>query len=133
GGRRPRGAALLPEPGARMIREGEQAPDVSGTAADGKQVRLADYRGRQPVVIYFYPKDNTTVCTKEACGFRDHTGEIAAAGGVIIGVSQDSATSHRKFIDDHRINFPLLADTDASIGKAFGVGRLGGRLPPRRV
>ena len=116
-----------------MVKEGERAPDFAGTTADGKRIGLADYRGKQPLVVFFYPKDNTTVCTKEACSFRDHAAEIAAAGGAVLGVSMDSETSHQKFTTDHKLNFPLLADRDASICKAFGVARLGGWLPPRRV
>lgn len=116
-----------------MIREGERAPDFAGTTADGTTVRLADYRGKHPLVVFFYPKDNTTVCTKEACSFRDHAGEITAVGGAVLGVSMDSEVSHRKFTGDHRLNFPLVSDRDASICKAFGVARLGGWLPPRRV
>lgn len=120
-----------------MIGEGERAPDFAGTTAEGKRLGLGDFRGRKPLVLYFYPKDNTTVCTKEACSFRDHAGEIAAVGGAVVGVSHDSAVSHRKFSEDHRLNFPLLSDEDGSISKAFGVARLGGLLgawvPPRRV
>jgi peroxiredoxin Q/BCP len=116
-----------------MIAPGEKAPDFSGVTGDGKRVALADYRGKQPVVVFFYPKDNTTVCTKEACGFRDHAGEIAAAGGAVLGVSQDTPESHQKFTAGQGLNFPLVSDRDAAIGKAFGVARLGGWLPPRRV
>jgi peroxiredoxin Q/BCP len=116
-----------------MVKEGERAPDFAGSTAEGKRVGLADYRGKQPVVVFFYPKDNTTVCTKEACSFRDHAGEIAAAGGAVLGVSMDSEASHQKFAGQHRLNFPLVSDRDASIARAFGVARLGGWLPPRRV
>jgi peroxiredoxin Q/BCP len=120
-----------------MVNAGDRAPDFSGTTSDGKRVGLADFRGRKPLVLYFYPKDNTPTCTKEACSFRDHAGEIAAAGGEVIGVSNDGPDAHKKFIADHRLNFPLLSDTDGSIAKAFGVARLGGFLsgwiPPRRV
>ena len=120
-----------------MVNAGDRAPDFSGTTSDGKRIGLADFRGRKPLVLYFYPKDNTPTCTKEACSFRDHAGEIAEAGGEVIGVSNDGAEAHKKFIADHRLNFPLLSDTDGSIAKAFGVARLGGLLsgwiPPRRV
>ena len=116
-----------------MVTEGSRAPDFSGATADGKRISLGDYRGKQPLVLFFYPKDNTTVCTKEACSFRDHAGEIAAAGGAVVGVSMDSASSHEKFSSGHGLNFPLISDTDAAICKAFGVARLGGWLPPRRV
>jgi len=118
-----------------MIREGERAPDFAGTTADGKTVSLADFRGTKPLILYFYPKDDTPGCTKEACSFRDHAGDIAAAGGAIVGVSMDSQDAHRKFIADHQLNFPLVSDRDATICKAFGVARLGGWLgiPPKRV
>ena len=120
-----------------MVNAGDRAPDFVGTTADGKRIGLSDFRGQKPLVLYFYPKDNTPTCTKEACSFRDHAGEIAAAGGEIIGVSNDGPEAHKKFIADHRLNFPLLSDTDGSIAKAFGVARLGGILsgwiPPRRV
>jgi peroxiredoxin Q/BCP len=116
-----------------MIKEGERAPEFSGVTTDGTRVELDDYRGRQPLVVFFYPKDNTSVCTKEACSFRDHAGEIAAAGGAVLGVSMDSQASHRKFADGQRLNFPLVSDLDGAICKAFGVARLGGWLPPRRV
>jgi peroxiredoxin Q/BCP len=116
-----------------MLKEGDRAPEFSGLTADGRRLGLADFRGSQPLVVFFYPKDNTTVCTKEACGFRDHAGEIAAAGGAVLGISQDSAASHQKFIGDHALNFPLVSDRDAAIARAFGVARLGGWLPARRV
>ncbi len=116
-----------------MLNAGDRVPDVGGITADGTSIRLADYRGRQPLVVFFYPKDNTTVCTKEACGFRDHAAEFAAAGAAVIGVSMDSTAAHQRFIDGQRLNFPLLSDRDAAICKAFGVARLGGWLPPRRV
>ena len=120
-----------------MVNAGDRAPDFSGATADGKRIGLADFRGRKPLVLYFYPKDNTPTCTKEACSFRDHAGEIAAAGGEVVGVSNDGPEAHKKFIADHRLNFPLLSDGDGAIAKAFGVARLGGFLsgwiPPRRV
>jgi peroxiredoxin Q/BCP len=116
-----------------MIQVGERAPDFTGLTGEGKRLALGDFRGKQPVVLYFYPKDNTRVCTKEACMFRDHNAEIAAAGGVVIGVSGDTAESHQKFSSAQGLGFPLLADRDATIAKAFGVARLGGWLPPKRV
>ncbi len=116
-----------------MIQVGERAPEFSGLTGDGKRLALADFRGKQPVVLYFYPKDNTRVCTKEACMFRDHGAEIASAGGVVIGVSGDTAESHQRFSAAQGLGFPLLADRDATIAKAFGVARLGGWLPPKRV
>ncbi|HZR81281.1 MAG TPA: peroxiredoxin [Candidatus Binatia bacterium] len=112
-----------------MIAEGQRAPDVSGTTAEGERLSLADFRGNQPVILYFYPKDDTPGCTKEACSFRDHKRDIEAAGGALIGVSMDSAESHKKFIAKHSLNFPLLSDRDGAIAKAFGVTRLGGWMP----
>jgi len=115
-----------------MIREGEHAPAFSGVTADGSTLSLADFRGK-PLILYFYPRDNTPGCTKEACSFRDHAGEIAGAGGAILGVSMDSQDAHRKFIADFQLSFPLLSDREATICKAFGVARLGGWFPPKRV
>ncbi|MEW6269297.1 MAG: peroxiredoxin [Thermodesulfobacteriota bacterium] len=116
-----------------MIHAGEPAPSFSGVTAEGETLSLDDFRGKKPLILYFYPRDNTPGCTKEACSFRDHAGEIEQAGAAIVGVSMDSQESHRKFIADHRLNFPLLADREATICKAFGVARLGGWFPPKRV
>jgi len=116
-----------------MIAAGERAPAFSGVTADGETISLDDFRGQRPLILYFYPRDNTPGCTKEACSFRDHQGEIEAAGGAIVGVSMDSQDAHRKFIADHQLNFPLLSDRDATICKAYGVARLGGWFPPKRV
>lgn len=116
-----------------MIREGERAPDFSAPTADGTTLSLGDFRGKKPLILYFYPRDNTPGCTKEACSFRDHAGEIEAAGASIVGVSMDSQDAHKKFIADFRLNFPLVSDRDATICKAYGVARLGGWFPPKRV
>ena len=116
-----------------MIREGERAPDFSAPTADGSTLSLGDFRGKKPLILYFYPRDNTPGCTKEACSFRDHAGEIEAAGASIVGVSMDSQDAHKKFIADFRLNFPLVSDRDATICKAYGVARLGGWFPPKRV
>jgi peroxiredoxin Q/BCP len=116
-----------------MIQVGERAPEFSGVTGEGKPLALSDFRGKQPIVLYFYPKDNTRVCTKEACGFRDHAGEIAAAGGAVIGVSMDSPEAHQRFSASHGLGFPLVSDHDAKICQAYGVARLGGWLPPKRV
>jgi len=119
-----------------MVNVGDKAPQFAGTTTDGRQLALADFRGKA-LVVFFYPKDNTRVCTKEACGFRDHAAEIAAMGGAVVGVSSDTVESHQRFVGRHNLNFPLLADADGAIAKAFGVARLGGILggwiPPRRV
>ncbi len=104
---------------------GDPAPDFSGVTTDGSTVRLKDYRGKK-LVLYFYPMDDTPGCTAQACSLRDHNAEIAERGAAILGVSAQDQASHEKFTRKHRLNFPLLADTDRSVAKAYGV--LGGGL-----
>jgi peroxiredoxin Q/BCP len=106
-----------------MPRVGDAAPDFSGTTTDGTKVALADYRGRK-LVLYFYPMDDTPGCTKQACSLRDHNAQIAARGAAILGVSTQDEASHRRFTDKFRLNFPLLADRDGAVGRAYGT--LGG-------
>jgi thioredoxin-dependent peroxiredoxin len=103
-----------------MIREGDQAPEFRLQADDGTTVSLADLRGRR-VVLYFYPKDDTSGCTKEACEFRDALPRIEEAGAVVLGVSPDPVESHRKFKEKYDLNFPLLADEDHRVAEAYGV------------
>jgi peroxiredoxin Q/BCP len=105
------------------LKPGDPAPDFSARTTDGKPVSLKDYRGRK-LVMYFYPMDDTPGCTRQACSLRDHNTEIAAKGAAILGVSTQGAESHRKFTDKYRLNFPLLADTEGSVGRAYGT--LGG-------
>src|SRR3954470_19179524 len=102
---------------------GDAAPDFDAATTDGKRVSLADYRGRK-LVMYFYPKDDTPGCTKQACSLRDHNQEIAAKGAAVLGVSTQDEASHRKFTEKYRLNFPLLADIDGRVGRAYGT--LGG-------
>jgi peroxiredoxin Q/BCP len=116
-----------------MIAVGDKAPEFSGKLSDGDQLRLKDFRGRRHVVLYFYPKDFTPGCTKEACSFRDHRSEVAALEAEIIGVSFDSAEKHGKFAEEYKLAFPLVSDTDGKIAGQYGVARLGGWLPTRRV
>lgn len=113
------------------IRIGDRAPDFAATSQNGEQVSLADYRGSKAVVLFFYPKDGTAVCTKEACSFRDAYEDFVQAGAVVIGVSSDSAQRHRAFADSHRLPFVLLADSDGSLRKALGVPKTLGFLPGR--
>jgi peroxiredoxin Q/BCP len=111
------------------IQEGKAAPAFSLVNQDGEQISLQDYRGKN-VILYFYPKDDTPGCTKEACGFRDYNREIQALDTVILGVSADSPESHRKFIDKHALNFDLLSDPDKRVMTrydAFGEKKLYGR------
>jgi len=115
------------EPGVKV---GERAPDFTLPDADGKDVRLADFAGR-PVVLYFYPKDDTPGCTKEACTFRDQYQDFQDAGAAVLGVSSDSSESHRKFAARHRLPFPLLADRGGKVRKRYGVPATLGLLPGR--
>ncbi|MDO4930892.1 MAG: thioredoxin-dependent thiol peroxidase [Bacteroidales bacterium] len=99
---------------------GDKAPDFLGLDEQGKEVNLKDYAGKR-VILYFYPKDNTSGCTAEACSLRDHHDDLAAAGCEIIGVSVDGQASHQKFIEKHGLPFRLVADTDHKLVEAFGV------------
>lgn len=105
------------------LKRGDPAPDFSGKTTDGHPVSLKDYRGRK-LVMYFYPMDDTPGCTRQACSLRDHNAEIAAKGAAILGVSTQGGESHRKFTDKYQLNFPLLADTEGAVGRAYGT--LGG-------
>src|SRR3990172_1433746 len=106
---------------------GDPAPDFSGLTTDGARVSLEDFRGKK-LVLYFYPKDDTPGCTAQACSLRDHNAEIKAKGAAILGVSAQDVDSHRKFTAKHKLNFPLLADTDRSVARAYGTigGGVGG-------
>ena len=103
-----------------MIEEGTQAPDFELNDANGNTVRLSDYRG-QPVVLYFYPKDDTPGCTTQACGIRDAYGEFQREGAVVLGISPDSEAKHVKFRDKYELPFTLLADPDHAAAEAYGV------------
>lgn len=102
------------------IQTGDKVPDLLGLDQDGKEVKVSDYKGRK-IALYFYPKDNTSGCTAEACSLRDGYDELKKAGYEIIGVSKDSAQSHRGFIDKQNLPFRLIADTDTTLQKQFGV------------
>ena len=104
------------------IEEGQKAPDFTLPTADGSQVKLSDLKGR-PVVLYFYPRDDTPGCTREACAFRDRQAEIKKLGATVLGVSPDDATRHAKFRDKYQLNFPLLADTDHKLAEKYGAWR----------
>lgn len=95
-------------------------PDLLGLDQDGKEVKVSDYKGRK-IALYFYPKDNTSGCTAEACSLRDGYDELKKAGYEIIGVSKDSAQSHRGFIEKQNLPFRLISDTDTTLQKQFGV------------
>jgi len=103
-----------------LVAEGETAPDFTLTSDAGEQVSLSELRGK-PVVLYFYPKDDTPGCTTQACGIRDAYGEFERAGAVVLGVSPDDERSHVKFRDKYELPFPLLADTDHEVAERYGV------------
>ena len=99
---------------------GDKAPELLGVDQNGNEVKLSDFAG-QNLVLYFYPKDNTSGCTAEACSLRDNIGALAAKGYRIVGVSSDSEASHKKFIAAHDLPFPLIADTDHRLQELMGV------------
>ena len=107
---------------AEWIEPGKKAPAFTLTADDGKKVKLSDLAG-SPVVLYFYPKDDTPGCTKEACAFRDRKAEMEQLGARVLGVSPDSVESHAKFRDKFTLNFPLLADPDHAVAEKYGAWR----------
>lgn len=115
----------------KPIQVGDTAPDFTLTSQSGEPVSLAGFRGSKAVVLFFYPKDGTAVCTKEACSFRDAYEDFVQAGAVVIGVSSDSAESHQAFASGHRLPFVLLADTDGAVRQAFGVPKTLGIMPGR--
>jgi peroxiredoxin Q/BCP len=102
-----------------MIQEGRRAPDFHLPSSEGGELRLSDLRGKA-VVLYFYPKDDTPGCTREACGFRDTQAALKKRGAVVLGVSPDSLSSHQKFKTKYKLPFPLLADTDRAVAKKYG-------------
>lgn len=96
-----------------------KAPDFVLEGTDGKTHRLSDHKGK-PVVVYFYPKDDTPGCTREACDFRDHLATLTQYGATVYGISKDTLNSHQKFYDKYGLNFVLLSDPDQAVHKAFG-------------
>jgi peroxiredoxin Q/BCP len=110
----------MPNKPELTLKEGDPAPNFTVAAAGGLKVSLADYHGKN-VILYFYPKDNTPGCTKEACAFRDEFAEFKAKGAIVLGVSTDSVKSHDKFVEKYHLPFTLLADEDKTIARAYGV------------
>ena len=113
--------ALIGAASAGEVAEGAKAPAFEALDQHGTLVRLADFQGKSPVVLYFYPKDDTPGCTAEACSLRDGFAAIQATGAVILGVSADTVQSHRAFAEKLRLPFSLLADPDRRIIEAYGV------------
>jgi peroxiredoxin Q/BCP len=102
-----------------MIQEGKKAPEFVLPSSEGGEVRLSDLRGKT-VVLYFYPKDDTPGCTREACAFRDSQAALKKKGVVVLGVSGDSLASHGKFTAKYKLNFPLLSDPEKAVAKRYG-------------
>ncbi len=110
-------AAVLTE--AALVEEGSPAPDFTLMSDAGEEISLESFRG-QPVVLYFYPRDDTPGCTKQACGIRDAWGEFEKSGAVVLGVSPDSVRKHAKFRDKYELPFTLLADEDHAVAEVYG-------------
>ena len=100
---------------------GKQAPDFTLPSTSGEPVSLRQFKGKKTVILYFYPKDETPGCTREACDFRDHTEEFDKHNTVVLGVSTDGLDSHKQFMEKHKLPFPLLADEDAAVSRKYGV------------
>jgi len=98
---------------------GDRIPETLGRDQNGREIKAADFRGRK-LVLYAYPKDNTQGCTAEACSLRDHREELRARGYEVVGVSKDTAASHRRFMERQGLDFPLIADTDTTLLQALG-------------
>lgn len=109
------------------LKIGDPAPMFTAPATDGSPIKLSDFLGAK-LVLYFYPMDDTPGCTKQACSLRDHNQEIRDKGAAILGVSTQDAESHQRFTEKHRLNFPLLADTDGAVARAYGAIGGGGLL-----
>ena len=109
----------MSQPAKSDLKVGQKAPDFTVLNDTGEKVKLSDFKGKK-VVLYFYPKDDTPGCTKEACAFRDGIEQIKRKGAAVVGVSVDSVESHRKFKSKFDLNFPLLADTDKKMVEAYG-------------
>jgi peroxiredoxin Q/BCP len=117
------------------LKVGDAAPLFDVTAHDGRRIALSDFAGKRNVVLFFYPKDETSICTKEACGFRDAYEELMGQDTEVIGVSYDSNASHDQFARRHHLPFPLLPDTSRALAKAYGATSLIGGLfnTPSRI
>ncbi len=105
------------------VKVGDEAPDFGGPTSDGSRLGLKDFVGKKNVVLYFYPKDDTPGCTREACSFRDNLQSIRDLGAEIVGVSLDSVQSHGRFASKYELPFPLISDQEKRISKAYGVLR----------
>lgn len=108
----------------RKLEIGSMAPDFEAETYGAEKVRLSDFYSKSAVVLYFYPRDNTYNCTKEACSFRDAETQLKEQGIQVFGISTDGVKSHEKFRNKHKLNFPLLADPDKKVAELYGVKRM---------
>lgn len=113
------------------MKEGTKAPDFTARTADGQQIRLSQFLGQRGLVLFFYPKDGTRICTAEACAFRDSYAMFQEAGFDVIGISGDSETSHQQFAERNSLPFPLISDADGVLRRLFQVPKTFGLLPGR--
>lgn len=113
------------------VRVGDEAPEFKLPSNAGGEVSLSDFRGKKNVVLYFYPKDETQGCTKEACAFRDTYERFRERGAEVLGVSSDTVESHMKFAERHNLKFPLLSDPNGKLRKTYGVPSTLGFIPGR--
>jgi peroxiredoxin Q/BCP len=118
---------------AHHLQVGDKAPRVGGINQEGEKWSVSTDFGKKYLLLYFYPRDNTPGCTKEACGLRDRMGELKSEGVDVVGVSFDSAESHKKFAFDYDLNFPLIADTDGHIADAYGARQAPHEKIDRRI
>ena len=113
------------------VKVGSVAPDFTLPSQEGEMVSLKDFSGRKPVVLFFYPKDDSPGCTKEVCAFRDNLEEFSKLDAQVIGISSDSVESHRRFAAKHDLSFPLLSDEGGNIRSLYGVPKTFGLFPGR--
>jgi peroxiredoxin Q/BCP len=113
------------------LKVGSVAPDFTLPSQEGEMVSLKDFSGRKPVVLFFYPKDDSPGCTKEVCAFRDNFEEFSKLDAQVIGISSDSVESHRRFAVKHDLSFPLLSDEGGNIRRLYGVPKTFGLFPGR--
>ncbi len=116
-----------------MLEVGEKIPDFEATTTQGDRIKYSDFVGKRNLVLFFYPKDDSPGCTREACYFRDTKDEFEKRNAVILGVSLDTETSHQRFQGKHNLNFLLISDKRKELSQMFGVLRLGGLLLLKRV
>ncbi len=122
-------AAFVTEESMGLLRVGDRAPDFTAVLSTGENVSLSDYRGKQTLVLFFYPRDETSGCIAEVCSYRNSYGAVRTLGAAVLGVSLDGADSHGRFIAHYGLPFPLIADTGGTLSRAYGVLRRGGPWP----